>query len=507
MESIEPFLRALFAHVPPGVIEVRIIEDKKDGIVVERKWFESVDSLIADISRLNNLSDSRHAGVFFGVLPRRARGHGDNESTGPGLAVWVDIDFRDFAGGEDEARKRLAAFPFAPSILVRSGHGLHAYWLLREPSEPAVLSTIAKSLAGALGGDHVHDAARIMRLPGSSNWKDPSSPALVTIEKIETSLTVNPSELVDVLNTIVAAATSGSTEPKPDPEPTTDDEIKIHNQISARVLRLLETNSRLFALFHGTGKPAVDDSGKRLDTTASGYDYSIAVELAFKGVRDPSELATVLWRRPDDSARIKGLDYVKRTVRKALFRVENVEQDKRQKAAASIDFTVDALEILQSDPALYKFTIESKTFTVTSKEIASRQLFATRFLDAVGRLPRLPPARGAWEDVINALLAKADRTAMPPEASDDAALRDDIERTIEQLAVGEDPVDLDSGKALTLENGKKGFKTRALTRPLHEDYPDLKNNRICQVLRALGFESVTPQIGDKAVRVWVRSEK
>ncbi|ACY13567.1 hypothetical protein Hoch_0964 [Haliangium ochraceum DSM 14365] len=89
-------------------------------------------------------------------------------------------------------------------------------------------------------------------------------------------------------------------------------------QISSRVRGLLDTKVRLRALFEGRGKTAIGLNGKPLDTSSSGYDFSVAFKLALLGVIDPNELATALWHRPDGHARAKGEAYIRRTAQEAL---------------------------------------------------------------------------------------------------------------------------------------------------------------------------------------------
>src|SRR5262249_22791508 len=101
------FLEALFAHVPPGAIEVRVIEDRKGGRVVAREWYASAAHLVQDHARLVDEAARQGAGVFVGVLPRRSPGCGKAADTLAGAAVWADLDFHDYAGGEDEAREAL----------------------------------------------------------------------------------------------------------------------------------------------------------------------------------------------------------------------------------------------------------------------------------------------------------------------------------------------------------------------------------------------------------------
>jgi hypothetical protein len=83
--------------------------------------------------------------------------------------LWVDCDEDD---GADSARC-IREFRVRPHLLVASGGGHHAYWLLRDPiDDPRRLREANALLAEALGGDRqAVDAARILRPPGTRNFK------------------------------------------------------------------------------------------------------------------------------------------------------------------------------------------------------------------------------------------------------------------------------------------------------------------------------------------------
>jgi hypothetical protein len=87
-------------------------------------------------------------------------------------ALWVDID-------EPGRSGYLRAVQMQPpaSVIVSSGGGYHAYWLLDKPIEVtefnrATIKLTLKGMAIACGSDtKVADLARIMRLPGTINTK------------------------------------------------------------------------------------------------------------------------------------------------------------------------------------------------------------------------------------------------------------------------------------------------------------------------------------------------
>lgn len=126
-------------------------------------------------------------------------------------ALWLDIDFKGEYPDAKTAVLALRAFTQAtalpaPAILVGSGNGVHAYW----PLDAAVpldrwqrladaLKTAAKELKLAADLACTADACRVLRPPGTFNWKDPSNPKEVRLlytsgklyryEELESALT------------------------------------------------------------------------------------------------------------------------------------------------------------------------------------------------------------------------------------------------------------------------------------------------------------------------------
>lgn len=174
----EKFLSALYDGGTGGKLEIRYIAEGKRTL---QRW---VDPSSAPFPRMEAANKSGY-NVYFGVGLRAGSGQGDKKAVATLPALWVDLDGKDFASKE-EAGGALGKLPgdLAPSIVLDSGHGYHAYWLLSEPADlngdgkaALDLEAIMKGLASALGGDSsVADVARIMRLPGFLNTKDPANP-------------------------------------------------------------------------------------------------------------------------------------------------------------------------------------------------------------------------------------------------------------------------------------------------------------------------------------------
>jgi len=118
----------------------------------------------------------------------------------------LDLDEKDFQGGKEEALRRLREFRLAPTLIVDTGRGFHAYWFFKEAesiqSEADIvrIESYNRRLAQVSGGDlAVAEIARVMRLPGTYHMKNPATPLLVRILELEPSRRYNLSTFDDWL--------------------------------------------------------------------------------------------------------------------------------------------------------------------------------------------------------------------------------------------------------------------------------------------------------------------
>lgn len=109
-------------------------------------------------------------GAYFAVglrrqgLTRWQRGSTADIVTLP--ALFVDVD-----DPSSDALHRLQAASPAPSCIVHSGGGYHAYWWLDEPTvDLALARRLLRGLAAALGGDPL-SVAQSLRIPSTVNTK------------------------------------------------------------------------------------------------------------------------------------------------------------------------------------------------------------------------------------------------------------------------------------------------------------------------------------------------
>ncbi|HQB28785.1 MAG TPA: DNA-primase RepB domain-containing protein, partial [Paludibacter sp.] len=131
--------------------------------------------------------------VYFGVNPRIG-GAGKKENVHYVSAFHVEVDYGKTGHKKEspcqtyeEALKSIQSFNPEPTIIVHSGGGFHCYWVLSNPVKVSdigvdILESINKNLSQKLGGDPgTHDISRVLRVPGTFNFKMADNPRPVTL--------------------------------------------------------------------------------------------------------------------------------------------------------------------------------------------------------------------------------------------------------------------------------------------------------------------------------------
>jgi hypothetical protein len=164
-------------------IEFRMIWDTKhrgepapDGkpahveFILVKDFQKMFDQVIADwIMRHNRAKYD----AFYSVCPRRVvnrtRGGfpvgGKNEDVSHAVCAWMDYD--------KPTWKAVAEDKPEPTIVVATGHGAHFYYLYPKAVEIEKAVADSEAIARKYGGDATYDPARILRIPGTKNWKEP----------------------------------------------------------------------------------------------------------------------------------------------------------------------------------------------------------------------------------------------------------------------------------------------------------------------------------------------
>jgi hypothetical protein len=184
VDELRAYLDTLFGHAAVGQwIEVRC--RLADGRMAPEFFPVAARELAA--ARIER--HGRHADVYVGCAPRTRRS-GRKESVGPVGALWADCD-------DAAASERARAWEPAPTMIVRSGTtgARHFYWRLYAPLPPPRAELANLRLAKSIGADRCHDAGRILRPPGTWNFKH-QPPREVTLEQHAHSRTVRVADVL-----------------------------------------------------------------------------------------------------------------------------------------------------------------------------------------------------------------------------------------------------------------------------------------------------------------------
>ncbi len=199
---INEFLSTLFSDLTEDqFIEVRALKasSHKSG---EQFFTDSIEDAKTWIENKYKTQD-----VYVGVLPRFGsikeitnrppkvkRGTLDDIKGGNWL--WADLDAHKIElNGKDILTYALERFGVPPNIVVSSGSGgIHLYWKIEYIDNNSKIKELNNILADRFGSDHVGDATRILRVPGTSNHKD-LIPNPVELKHLDKTYTYSSSDL------------------------------------------------------------------------------------------------------------------------------------------------------------------------------------------------------------------------------------------------------------------------------------------------------------------------
>lgn len=176
------------------------------GKEMRHEFFTDNESALQAIERLKG----ENKNVFFGVSLFKS----DERKTGnvsTTRAIWIDVDTgenKTYSTVEDAdaaIKGFLEKSGMPQPVIVHSGNGRHLYWIFRETPSNVEWQTMARQLNAlfeplGLKADRITtDAVRIMRVPGSFNFKDASNPkeCVILSNKIAT---YNVAEIKSVLD-------------------------------------------------------------------------------------------------------------------------------------------------------------------------------------------------------------------------------------------------------------------------------------------------------------------
>lgn len=172
-EHARAFFDALFPTVgTEWLAEFRLIpHDRRAREIVPLWCWGSREHVIGQMLEVN--AAGYHA--YLGINPRRVMGSGKWSNIAAVTALPLDLDHRKTGVSPGAVQRVMTEWGIPPSIVVDSGNGGHLYLLLDQPYDVEEAGTVADFVCRVFRSDNVDDPVRIMRIPGTVNWKEPPS--------------------------------------------------------------------------------------------------------------------------------------------------------------------------------------------------------------------------------------------------------------------------------------------------------------------------------------------
>jgi hypothetical protein len=251
----------------------------------------------SDISAAVSYADtkSRQCDVYYGLglVGGSPKGRGAFDDIAAIGALWADIDLASpvhttsaLPETIDDVDKILASLPLKPSTIVKSGYGVHVYWLLNEPfifannDDRQKAATLAKGWHGMVCAEssklgwslpNLGDITRILRVPGTWNYKIADKPRPVEILFCDHAVRYSIDQIeqfVPALPDTSAPATAINLSLRPDAQPPAD-----------KFFEAMQFSPKFRDTWNRQRKDLTDQS-------QSTYDLSLATIAAYLGWSD-----------------------------------------------------------------------------------------------------------------------------------------------------------------------------------------------------------------------------
>jgi hypothetical protein len=207
----EKLLESMWSNADRGILAIYSLPSAK------AEFFNLAESgaIYKAIKTIAGKNGNQNIYHTLGLLNKRPEKRGKEDDVMGIAALWMDIDFAGNAHKKgklpsslEECLDFLETFPLKPTVIINSGNGLHVYWVFNEiwyfdgvderkkarrlsDKFQNTLIQMAKEKGWDL--DKTSDLVRLLRVPGTYNYKNPNDPKLVKIIKINENK-YNPDE-------------------------------------------------------------------------------------------------------------------------------------------------------------------------------------------------------------------------------------------------------------------------------------------------------------------------
>ena len=328
------FLTQLWQHKPEDhYVLIWTNPDKRS------RWFTDIPAAAQYVANVNGGRD-----VYVGVglsksdhgPARRCR----SEEISGICGIATDLDLKSDAHGNKPLpatiEDALSILPpsLPPSLLISTGNGVHAWWLLKEPyvfdsdddrnQAVSVFTrwhTMLRLRAAARGWsyDRLSDLARVLRIPGTANHKDPKRPKSVVVLS-EANHRYNLSDFEEILDHAGIPDVEAEEKARQQWAERFDDKPLVIN-VNGRIPQgMLDEWMRQDPRFRNTWERRRHDLK---DSSNSGYDMALADFGVDAGLPEQRIVDLIVHHRAlhGRSQRTR-LDYFRRTIAKAMEKAD-----------------------------------------------------------------------------------------------------------------------------------------------------------------------------------------
>lgn len=211
----------------------------------------------------------KHHNVYFGVHPSSIK-RNDHRRALAGEIECVNCLFAEFDAKtvtKAEILQRVGNLPALPSVLIDSGGGYHAYWLLSQtlrldtPEARARVIEVQHAWNEAVGGEKgVNDLARVLRVPGAFNCKPERGPDFPMVRFVSYNLNLRHefANLERIAESVIQRNRHKQTAARSAPSPVDIDDASL-----LEIARAARGTGPLFArLWDGDTAPYSNDHSK-----------------------------------------------------------------------------------------------------------------------------------------------------------------------------------------------------------------------------------------------------
>lgn len=556
--TAQQFLEALYEGIGAGFIEIRPLLDGEDprkgsneGKKLQsdaRRWFRWPNELEKCVAYFKSIN-GKDFHMYYGVALRKNTTGGSKSDVGCCTAVFADVDFKDVT--PEETKKLLREFPFKPSLIMKSGNGVHVYWLLMEPATASSfekLESINKRMLAYLKAQRgPQDVSRVLRLPGTVNIKkkypDPKPITEVTWFRPENRYILDdfeqylpeaaPTKTYSVPAPHAHSGNGASTSASPQ-EPDYEIDEELVDEAAMLIKKVWSQGSRHLVALHVAGWCAhagyTRASAERLmlricelaedaetDDRLAAVRDSYAKYMAGQKVSGYTSLQKLI---EDSFSEVVAEQLLKgvQLIRKSALRVKKNGQSSgaasggapagggTKKLQAVADFRLVKAVKFDSRPARYNVTVEKNGHEVlASCDTTSHFFIYPRFQELVYEQTDIvltsPLKPGQWLRMIEDLGVPDVREA-PREARPDGALDSALDEFLQDSK--ENPEIGILKKFAGYDEDATFFRGEAFMDFLIEKGLKVTSPHLSDRLRGMDWDNVTRRFGRKVVRMWVK---